>query len=646
MVVAHNLLALNSSRQLGITTGKQKKSAEKLSSGYRINRSADDAAGLTISEKMRWQIRGLDRGALNIMDGISLIDTADGAMAEVHSILQRVRELTVQAYNDTYTQSDRDAIQCEVDNCLQEINRIAEDTTFNTKQILKGNPVEIVQVTEDMSVDYITTQTVTKDLPDWLANNVDKRLEVHASYTGTQDVSGVMYNYDGVNDSTKTYYGPADASVPDGFTNLGQWTSTITDNPSAKMDFSGLLAASDAEELYQYIYDLIGCKISYPCGTCSTQVNSICFSGSEESLTTKGFEASSTTDISGNVNLSTTSFTYNGETYTGYFEAVRALMDKYNVNYDDDTANDDAGEAAEAAMLAQSIARDLRDKTVDALGKTMDGHFDRVIAGSDDYSLIVYDYRDASALTNLHAADSDVKTSAKVKYRMQTRTMMPGLIVEAESPMKIMCGALNSSYINLHLTDLSLDSLGLSSYKINRYKTKETYSDSYQQKLVAWENNATEVTETRTYTERVVKSQTPPGYVNGEPKPPRIEFEEEERTYTITKKVYGPKPAAQDGDIKVQSVYDPDSLELVDDAIEIVSGARALLGATKNRLEHAYSINKNSAENSQSAESRIRDTDMAEEMVEYSKHNILAQAGQAMLAQANQSTQGILALLQ
>lgn len=175
-VLAHNLLSQFTDRQLNVNTKNKSKSTERLSSGYHINRSADDAAGLSISEKMRWQIRGLNKGKNNIMDGISLIDTADGALEETHSVLQRVRELTIQAYNDTNTQEDRDAIQSEIDSCLKEINRIADDTTFNTKQILKGNQRELIQVTGDEEVEVVTTMTVTKDLPTWLDGKVDKKI--------------------------------------------------------------------------------------------------------------------------------------------------------------------------------------------------------------------------------------------------------------------------------------------------------------------------------------------------------------------------------------------------------------------------------------------------------------------------------------
>ena len=138
MVVQHNLTAMNANRQLGITTGQQAKSSEKLSSGYKVNRAADDAAGLTISEKMRSQIRGLNKASDNAQDGISLIQTAEGALNEAHSILQRMNELATQAANDTNTSSDRTAIQKEVNALTSELNRIASTTQFNTQNLLDG----------------------------------------------------------------------------------------------------------------------------------------------------------------------------------------------------------------------------------------------------------------------------------------------------------------------------------------------------------------------------------------------------------------------------------------------------------------------------------------------------------------------------
>lgn len=138
MVVQHNMSSLNANRQLGITTGQQAKSSEKLSSGYKVNRAADDAAGLTISEKMRSQVRGLNKASDNAQDGISLIQTAEGALNETHSIIQRMNELATQSSNDTNTTSDRLAIQKEVDALASEVDRIATTTQFNTQNLLDG----------------------------------------------------------------------------------------------------------------------------------------------------------------------------------------------------------------------------------------------------------------------------------------------------------------------------------------------------------------------------------------------------------------------------------------------------------------------------------------------------------------------------
>jgi flagellin len=138
MIIQHNMAAANTNRQLGITTGNIAKSTEKLSSGFKINRAGDNAAGLTISEKMRAQIRGLEQASTNAQDGISLIQTAEGALNETQSILQRMRELTVQAANDTNVSADRDAVKAELKALTEEVDRIAKQTEFNTMKLLNG----------------------------------------------------------------------------------------------------------------------------------------------------------------------------------------------------------------------------------------------------------------------------------------------------------------------------------------------------------------------------------------------------------------------------------------------------------------------------------------------------------------------------
>ena len=181
MVVQHNLTAMNSNRQLGVTTSAQAKSAEKLSSGYRINRAGDDAAGLKISEKMRSQVRGLNRASTNAQDGVSLIQTAEGALNEAHSILQRMNELAVQGANDTNENIDREAINEELDALTTELDRISSTTQFNKQNLLDGS---------------------FKNKKLQVGANADQNIEIsigsmNAKTLGLKDVSGTIENCTG-----------------------------------------------------------------------------------------------------------------------------------------------------------------------------------------------------------------------------------------------------------------------------------------------------------------------------------------------------------------------------------------------------------------------------------------------------------------
>ncbi len=161
MVVQHNLTAMNSNRMLGLTTATQAKSTEKLSSGYKINRAADDAAGLSISEKMRRQIRGLTQASLNAQDGISAVQTAEGALAEVEDMLQRINELAVKGENDTLTTQDRSYVGSEVSQLMQEINRVKNTTTFNEQSLLNGSfKDKNLQVGAESNVDNKISVTI------------------------------------------------------------------------------------------------------------------------------------------------------------------------------------------------------------------------------------------------------------------------------------------------------------------------------------------------------------------------------------------------------------------------------------------------------------------------------------------------------
>lgn len=195
MIIQHNMAAANTNRQLGITTGNIAKSTEKLSSGYKINRAGDNAAGLTISEKMRAQIRGLEQASTNAQDGISLIQTAEGALNETQSILQRMRELAVQAANDTNVSADRTAIQKELTALISEVDRIAQQTEFNEMKLLDGTFVN-----KNLQVGANESQSIAFSIGDMQANalgvdGVDGEVSTHAEATGAiSTIQGALDN--------------------------------------------------------------------------------------------------------------------------------------------------------------------------------------------------------------------------------------------------------------------------------------------------------------------------------------------------------------------------------------------------------------------------------------------------------------------
>ncbi len=397
MVVQHNLTAMNSNRMLGVNTKSQAKSTEKLSSGYKINRAADDAAGLSISEKMRKQIRGLTQASSNAQDGISAVQTAEGALNEVQDMLQRMNELAVKAANGTMSKDDREYVQNEVDQLVTEIDRVAETTKFNETYLLKG-------------------------------------------------------------DDTKT---------------------PVTEQVYKKFDVSTL--------------------------------NSVI------SDTSKISESNDFDSITGKFKLKFTTGLAVGGTWGG----KRIVADGATATADEITL-----ESAKNAEL-----KALND-AIDATGQV-----------------------------------TGTATNAGQEFDMtSTATMQESYTYAAAIDISLHVGADSTANnrINLSIDSMSASGLHVTGLKVNG-------------------NDASNATA---------------------------------------------------------------AINTISDAIQKVSTQRSALGAAQNRLEHTISNLDNVVENTTSAESQIRDTDMATEMVKYSNNNILAQAGQAMLAQANQSNQGVLSLLQ
>lgn len=470
MVVQHNLTAMNSNRMLGVTTSTQAKSTEKLSSGYKINRAADDAAGLSISEKMRKQIRGLTQASSNAQDGISAVQTAEGALNEVQDMLQRMNELAVKAANGTNSMDDRSYIQNEIDQLTTEIDRVAETTKFNETYLLKGNMQEAKEYTAGYEINKLA---------------------------GTN-----IYTADGTQLTTDTDLDAAITAGKDIYTTAPKDSAVTSSNTGLTINYTG-----------------------------------------------------------GNVDAPKT-LTYNGTDGKWKDGGADVTLADLGINITAGTANDgdtitisakvDAVKATEADYTAAP------GKLYDADGNkisanALDSYFDIDANGNASLKTGKKLYTDAQGTTLLDAADI---TKYVATSQSKTATLTLKLHVGAD--------ATDNNQISIDIDAMSADGLGVKNLKVD---------------------------------------------------------------------------GADDTNAK-------NAIDTIKAAIQTVSTQRSALGAAQNRLEHTIANLDNVVENTTSAESQIRDTDMATEMVKYSNNNILAQAGQAMLAQANQSNQGVLSLLQ
>ena len=464
MVVQHNMQAMNANRMLNVTTSAQSKSTEKLSSGYRINRAADDAAGLTISEKMRKQIRGLDQASTNAQDGVSSVQTAEGALTEVHSMLQRMNELATQAANGTNSKdSDRQAIQDEIDQLTTEIDRVSETTKFNETYLLKGD------------------KGATKNV---YMNGHDAGLKG----TLTDSAKSATFVMDELKAGDKVTIAGKEYSIG----------STTKDIKDALTNFA---TADNKVTIDGNSYTYKGANGGKAAGWY------------KDGDQTNGTALAPDTAIKAGTKAS-----INGTDYT-------AMDENNGVDKDD------------SSIITVDKALDLIKGELTAANNI----------GTVDHEATVKDPATANGKTTF---------TINKGYATVADTLSFNLHVGADADM--------TNKINVNIDSMDSASLGIKGLNIK--------DDS---------GNAA--------------------------------------TYAV---------------------------DAISDAISKVSSQRSSLGAVQNRLEHTINNLDNVVENTTTAESRIRDTDMASEMVNYSKNNILAQAGQSMLAQANQSTQGVLSLLQ
>ena len=549
MIVQHNMQSMNANRMLGIVSTNLQKSTEKLSSGYRINRAADDAAGLAISEKMRSQIRGLTQASTNAEDGISLIQTAEGALNETHSILQRMRQLSVQAANGTETDDDRGNIQDEIEQLQDELDRIAETTEFNTMKLLDG------------SFDGIASTNTTA------GPKYGQYSGVHGAFI-TSNIVGVEIstNTSATVGGESAIWDAAGTSLTINLANNKTYTQADIDNliKNAKQEDS-LAKNTPAEVTMKFATGVFT----------ATDTNSVA-----TKPTTAGVKATTSVDF-----IDKASGKFVGANH------IKITSNKYGEDYNIDiefvfTANE--GKENVTLNTAPSYAM------------------------SDD----------AAQLGN-----NSVVTQ-KAGYKIE---LMSGKEYTAEDIEDLLAQEGLNVSVELSGVDQAPD-----------VPNTLFITDSGYSKIISLEDGAGLGDEDAFLTQNSYDSVNSTGGMRlqiGANEGQTMSFNIGDMSASALG-VSGQNVRVDEQDRASQAIT------TIDKAIEIVSKQRAALGAVQNRLEHTIANLDTSAENLQTAESRIRDVDMAAEMVEYSKNNILSQASQSMLAQANQATQGVLSLLQ
>ena len=594
MVVQHNMQAANANRMLNITTSAQSKSTEKLSSGYRINRAADDAAGLSISEKMRKQIRGLDKASSNAEDGVSAVQTAEGALTEVHSMLQRMNELATQAANGTNSKdTDRKAIQDEIDQLTTEIDRVSETTKFNETYLLKGNV--------DGASSKVKLNAHDAGLAGKLTDNGNGTATFKADTLAVGDkvkIAGKEYTIGNSADSAdyakkdtiKTTVDGVDDSVTSGNT-----TTTIV----AKVTTATAATASNWSD---------GNKFKDADGT-------------EWTIATTTDEAAHTVKAADIAN---------------YLKDGCTIVSSANTKLVGTSVVDDLGKN-EVSIADTTGITALQNGIKAGDTVTVDGTTKTVTAEDPK----TYDEIKASA--GLDTKDTVVKIGSK-SYKIGTSTdeatgyiTKDDFLAAIKDGDKVTVGANTYTAIIKSSDD---DSITLEDAYSKMAKELEAASSIGADIAATVKNNGNGTFDITKGTVEVKDALAFSLHVGADA----------DMTNKINVNIdsmsaagLGIKGINISDDNGASATY---AIDAITDAISKVSAQRSSLGAVQNRLEHTINNLDNVSEKTSSAESRIRDTDMAEEMVNYSKNNILAQAGQAMLAQANQSNQGVLSLLQ
>lgn len=686
MIINHNIAALNTYRQLSINNMMASKSLEKLSSGLRINRAGDDAAGLAISEKMRAQIRGLNMAVRNSQDGISMIQTAEGALNEVHAILQRMRELAVQAANDTNTDVDRAEIQKEINQLTSELNRIGNTTEFNTKKLLDGGGAKATEAT------IITTTEGGK------AGNISPVQTLAASNTAKAETSFYFTNDGGTNlrfiirakDTGEELNGwqfkfvHDDTSLPSVSRN-GTLVTVTTDLSTA--------TAQNIENLINnsgLVTKEVDVQVVYADGSSAGQA----FSGELNSATNLGnyttaaMTGGSSTPTRGVYAFDVTqAFVTQGDTLTlriardgviGGFQEI-TLEALYvggsasgsNIGFTIGTAADKYTAEQQAQSIATALAA---NATVSALyDVSYSGTKVILTEKADKISEIAVEKVSVSSqavqgvMTYTHTPQNIITAGGKftidgvdilvvddaVTYAAEIaagRAILYEATDDAEAQIIKLTNAITqNSLLNAKYT-VSNDEATITFTQNTGFESDTPVS------MILWDRagNGFEAVfqvganSAQSMTVQINDMRALALKVSGRTAGGDVVANNGQIAKLTTSRVVtdGTTNEAVEYALDVSSYEKATAaISVINDAIEKVSAERSKLGAYQNRLEHTINNLSVSAENLTAAESRIRDVDMAKEMMEFTKLSILQQAATAMLAQANQQPQLVLQLL-
>lgn len=602
MVIQHNMEAANTNRKLGENVKANRIWSEKLASGYRVNRAADDAAGLAISEEMRAQIRGLNRGSVNCTEGISLLQTADGALVEVHSILDRIKELSVQSANDVNTTEDRRAIQNEVVSLLDEIDRIGNDTEYNTIKIFTGgessmlgpdgNPITMDQVPfQDINLSDISLGSRP------FSGNNPSELNLVASLDSNYTTAN------GVPVSWPLIFGSGGTSFPNFRVTYAGGSGNVTEEKKlTEMPVSG------------YVYDSTD-------QSCSRVYR---------------YESPADPGVKFDITQKITVHSAPSDTYK-YYQISYTVENKGT-----------------------------KDGTVDFMfhtdtsygGGTVGDHKEGYYVGHNRVpNACLYSTSSRYPTSTNPNIDPNIPADFSIA-NIDTSDMLPfseKICFNGTRPDTVAIGRYSAIYEWAQYDNIAAggNGLGLGS---------STGSGNHSIDLgfsLIWEDEAVAVGTHQEFSFQygIV------GIGNDGNLPPGSTVRRSGNVHTDILNLWIQSGANSfDGmyvtigamnastlNIRSLDVTTQDGAgnanELTDKAIEKISLQRAGIGAFHNRLEYAQSVDDLTSENLQAAESIIRDMDIADGMVNYAKTNILMQAGQAMLAQSNQATQGVLSLL-